>query len=135
MKFIHFQISSEGDGQTERTNNFGTVPPSLLHYQQDNWSELLPLAEFAIQYSECHYRHYTFLPQGITEPTVQPERDLASARAHDFVTDLDGYTNNMTNIADAHIDTKLLLIPTIPAPDSKLEAMFMSSSILPYTQL
>ena len=38
----------EGDGQTEHTNQ--TLEQYLrifCNYQQDNWSELLPLAEFA----------------------------------------------------------------------------------------
>ena len=46
---LHFtsRYHPEGDGQTERTNQ--TVKQYLrvyCNYQQDNWSELLPLAEF-----------------------------------------------------------------------------------------
>src|SRR5882724_1449073 len=47
---LHFTSGyhPEGDGQTERTNQ--TLEQYLrvyCNYQQDNWSELLPLAEFA----------------------------------------------------------------------------------------
>jgi len=62
------------------------------NYQQDNWSELLPLAEFA-------YNNTPSATTGITpffankgyHPNlmVHPEHDLASACAHNFVTDLD----------------------------------------------
>jgi IS30 family transposase len=47
---LHFtsKYHPEGDGQTERANQ--TLEQYLriyCNYQQDNWSELLPLAEFA----------------------------------------------------------------------------------------
>ena len=47
---LHFTSGyhPEGDGQTEQTNQ--TLEQYLCcycNYQQDNWSELLPLAEFA----------------------------------------------------------------------------------------
>ena len=47
---LHFTSGyhPEGDGQTERTNQ--TLEQYLwvyCNYQQDNWSKLLPLAEFA----------------------------------------------------------------------------------------
>ena len=46
---LHFTSSyhPEGDGQTEQTNQ--TLEQYLwayCNYQQDNWSDLLPLAEF-----------------------------------------------------------------------------------------
>ena len=48
--WLHFTSGyhPEGDGQTERTNQ--TLKQYLhvyCNYQQDNWSELLPLTEFA----------------------------------------------------------------------------------------
>jgi len=64
---LHFipDIIPEGDGLTKWTNQ--TLEQYLqvyCNYQQDNWSELLPLAEFTYkQYSECHYQHYTLLSQ------------------------------------------------------------------------
>src|SRR5712664_4594317 len=92
---LHFTSGyhPKGDGQTERTNQ--TLEQYLrvyCNYQQDNWSELLPLDEFA-------YNNTPSATTGITpffankgyhpNITVHPERDLASARARDFVTDLD----------------------------------------------
>ena len=75
------------------------------NYQQDNWSELLPLAEFA-------YNNTLSATTGITpffankgyhlNLTVHPEHDLASARARNFVTDLDELHQQLgQHIADA----------------------------------
>ena len=64
---LHFTLGyhPEGDRQTERMNQ--TLDQYLqvyCNYQQDNWSELLPLAEFAYNnYPECHHRSYTLLHQ------------------------------------------------------------------------
>ena len=62
------------------------------NYQQDNWSELLPLAEFA-------YNNALSATTGVSpffankgyhpNITVYPERDIASSRACDFAVDLD----------------------------------------------
>jgi len=83
----------EANGQAERTNQ--TLEQYLhiyCNYQQDNWSKLLPLAEFA----------YNNAPSAITgvspfftnkgyhpNLSVYPERDIASSRACDFVLNLD----------------------------------------------
>ena len=92
---LHFTSGHhpEGDGQMERTNQ--TLEQYIrvyCNYQQDNWDELLPLAEFA-------YNNTPSATTGITpfftnkgyhpNLTVHPERDLASTRARNFVTDLD----------------------------------------------
>ena len=92
---LHFTSGyhPEGDGQTERTNQ--TLEQYLrvyCNYQQDNWSELLPLAEFA-------YNNAPSATTGISpffankgyhpNITVHPERDLASAKARNFVIDLE----------------------------------------------
>ena len=72
----------EGDGQTERTSQ--TLEQNLwvyCNYQQDNWSELLPLAEFA-------YNNAPNATTGVTpffankgyHPNISV-RDLASLRA------------------------------------------------------
>lgn len=91
---LHFTSGyhPEADGQTERTNQ--TLEQYLrmyCNYQQDNWSELLPLAEFA-------YNNAPSATTGISpffankgyhpNLTVHPERDLVSARARDFAVDL-----------------------------------------------
>ena len=92
---LHFtsRYHPEGDGQTKQTNK--TLEQYLrvyCNYQQDNWSELLPLVKFT-------YHNTPSATTGITpffankgyhpNPMVHPECDLASAHAHDFVTDLD----------------------------------------------
>jgi hypothetical protein len=92
---LHFTSGyhPEGDGQTERTNQ--TLEQYLrifCNYQQDNWSDILRLAEFA-------YNNAPSATTGISpffankgyhlNLTVHPERDLASARARNFVVDLD----------------------------------------------
>ena len=105
---LHFTSGyhPEGDGQTERTNQ--TLEQDIrvyCNYQQDNWDELLPLAEFA-------YNNAPSATTGITpfyankgyhpNLTVHLERDLASAHAHDFVTDLDELHHKLKqHIADA----------------------------------
>jgi len=121
---LHFTSGyhPEGDGQTERTNQ--TLEQYLrvyCNYQQDNWSELLPLAEFA-------YNNTPSATTGITpffankgyhpNLTVHPERDLASARARDFVTDLDELHQELRqHIAEAQhryqtpTDSRRLLAP------------------------
>ena len=92
---LHFTSGyhPEGNGQTERTNQ--TLEQYLrifCNYQQDNWSELLPLAEFA-------YNNAPSATTGISpffankgyhpNISVHPERDLASDRARQFAVDLD----------------------------------------------
>src|SRR5882724_4198671 len=62
------------------------------NYQQDNWSELLPLAEFAYNNTPSTTTRVTpfFANKGYhLNITVHPEHDLASARAQFFITDLD----------------------------------------------
>ena len=84
---LHFTSGyhQEGDRQTERTNQ--TLEQYLwvyCNYQQDYWSELLPLAEFA----------YSNAPNATTGVTpffanrgyhpnifIHPERALASLQA------------------------------------------------------
>ena len=92
---LHFTSGyhPEGDGQTERVNQ--TLEQYLrmyCNYQQTNWSDLLPLAEFA-------YNNAPNATTGISpffankgyhpNLAIHPERDLTSARARNFVVDLD----------------------------------------------
>ena len=96
----------EADGQTERANQ--TLEQYLrayCNYQQDNWSELLPLAEFAYNNAPSDTTGFSpfFANKGYNPSlVVHPERDLASARAHDFAVDLDELHSVLReNIADA----------------------------------
>src|SRR3979490_7180 len=93
---MHLHFTSgyhpEANGQTECVNQ--TLEQYLrvyCNYQQDNWSELLPLAEFA-------YNNAPNATTGISpffankghhpNLTVHPEQDLASSRACEFAMDL-----------------------------------------------
>ena len=83
----------EGDGQTERLNQ--TLEQYLriyCNYQQDNWSSLLPLAEFAYNNAPSETTGVSpfFANKGYNpNMTIHPERDIASAKARDFAVDLD----------------------------------------------
>jgi hypothetical protein len=92
---LHFTSGyhPQGDGQTERTNQ--TLEQYLrcyCNYQQDNWSDLLPLAEFA-------YNNAPSATTGISpffankgyhpNLAIHPERDLTSAHAQELAVDLD----------------------------------------------
>ena len=79
--------------QTKRANQ--TLEQYIqiyCNYQQDNWDELLPLAEFAYDNAPNASIGITlfFANKGYhPRITVHPERDMASTRAHEFVVDLD----------------------------------------------
>ena len=92
---LHFTLGyyPEGNRQTECTNQ--TLEQYLqvyCNYQQDNWSKLLSLAEFA-------YNNALSATTGVSpffankgyhpNITVHPKRDIASSRARDFAVDLD----------------------------------------------
>lgn len=91
---LHFTSGyhSEADGQTERTNQ--TLEQYLrmyCSYQQDNWSDLLPLAEFAFNNSPSattsispFYANKSYHPN----VTIYPKHNMASARARDFAVNL-----------------------------------------------
>jgi len=92
---LHFTSGyhPEGDGQTERTNQ--TLEQYIrvyCNYQQDNWAELLPLAEFAFNNAPSATTGISpfFANKGYNPNiSVYPERDLASTRARQFAVDLD----------------------------------------------
>ena len=94
---MHLHFTSgyhpKGDGQTECTNQ--TLEQYLrvyCNYQQDNWSELLPLAEFAYNNAPSATTGVSpfFANKGYhLNITVHPARDIASSRACDFAVDLD----------------------------------------------
>ena len=92
---LHFTSGyhPEGNGQMEQTNQ--TLEQYLRvysNYQQDNWLDLLPLAEFA-------YNNAPSMTTGIfpffankgyhLNISVHPERELASGKACKFAIDLD----------------------------------------------
>ena len=93
--WLHFTSGyhPKGDGQTECTNQ--TLKQYLhvyCNYQQDNWSKLLPLAEFAYNNAlSATTGVFPFFANKGYHPniTVHPKRDIASSRARDFAIDLD----------------------------------------------
>jgi len=99
--WLHFTSGyhPEGDGQTKRTNQ--TLEQYLsvyCNYQQDNWSELLPLAEFAYNNAPSTTTGVSpfFANKGYhLNITVYPEHDIASSQAHDFAVDLDELQNTL----------------------------------------
>jgi len=92
---LHFTSGyhPEANGQAEWTNQ--TLEQYLrlyCNYQQDNWSELLPLAKFAYNNApsvttgvSLFFANKGYHPNLI----VYPERDIASSHARDFIVDLD----------------------------------------------
>jgi len=93
--WLHFTSGyhPEGDGQTECTNQ---ILEQYLYvycnYQQDNWSELLPLAEFAYNNAPSATTGVSpfFANKGYhPNITVHPKCDIASFQAYDFTIDLD----------------------------------------------
>jgi len=83
----------EANGQAEQTNQ--TLEQYLhiyCNYQQDNWSELLPLAEFAYNNAPSTTTGVSpfFTNKGYhPNLSVYPEWDIASFHAHDFILNLD----------------------------------------------
>ncbi|KIO15013.1 hypothetical protein M404DRAFT_78252, partial [Pisolithus tinctorius Marx 270] len=92
---LHFtsRYHPEGDGQTECTNQ--TLEQYLrvyCNYQQDNWAELLPLAEFAYNNAPSAMTGVSpFFANKGYHPNISvfPEHDLTSNRARDYAVDLD----------------------------------------------
>jgi len=92
---LHFTSGyhPEANGQAEQTNK--TLEQYLCvycNYQQDNWSELLPLAEFAYNNAPSATTGVSpfFTNKGYhPNLSVYPEQDIASSCAHDFVLNLD----------------------------------------------
>ena len=92
---LHFTSGyhPEGDGQTERSNQ--TLEQYLwvyCNYQQDNWADLLPLAEFSYNNAPSATTGVSpfFANKGYhPNLAVHPERDLSSARAREYAVDLE----------------------------------------------
>jgi len=92
---LHFTSGyhPEGDGQTECSNQ--TLEQYLqiyCNYQQDNWADLLPLAEFAYNNTpSTTIRVLPFFANKGYHPniSVYPERNMTSARAHEYAVDLE----------------------------------------------
>jgi len=91
---LHFTSGyhPEGNGQTERSNQ--TLEQYLCvycNYQQDNWVDLLPLAEFAYNNTPSATEVLPFFTNKGYHPNISiyPERDMTSAQACDYAVDLE----------------------------------------------
>jgi len=94
---MHLHFTSgyhlEGDGQTEQSNQ--TLEQYLriyCNYQQDNWADLLPLAEFAYNNAPSATTGVSpFLANKGYHPNISIylECDMTSAQAHDYAVDLE----------------------------------------------
>jgi hypothetical protein len=87
------RFSAEGNGQTKCLNQ--TLEQYLrifCNYQQDNWLEILPLAEFTCNNSPSATTGVTpFFANKGYHPNIMviPECELASIKAHEFVINLE----------------------------------------------
>ena len=83
----------EADSQAERTNQMlEQYLYVYCNYQQNNWSELLPLAEFAYNnaLSATTGVSLFFANKGYhSNLSIYPEWDIASSRVCNFIIDLD----------------------------------------------
>jgi len=92
--WLHFTSGyhPEGDGQTKCTNQMlEQYLYVYCNYQQDNWSELLPLMEFAYNNTPSATTSVSpfFTNKGYhLNITVHPEHNIASSQAHNFAIDL-----------------------------------------------
>ena len=126
--WLHFTSGyhPKGDGQTERMNQ--TLEQYLCvycNYQQDNWSQLLSLTEFAYNNTPSATTGFSpfFANKGYhLNITVHPKCDIASSWAHDFTIDL----NELQSTLKAEISTaqqhyqKSADARRSPAPDFKV---------------
>ena len=108
---LHFTSGyhPEADGQTERVNQ--TLEQYIriyCTYQQDDWSNLLPMAEFAYNNAPNASTGLSpfFANKGYhPNISVRPEIDIRSDRAQDFVANLDkihSFLREEITIAQTH---------------------------------
>ena len=126
--WLHFTSGyhPKGDGQTEHTNQ--TLEQYLhiyCNYQQDNWSKLLPLTEFAYNNAPSATTGVSpfFANKGYhPNITVHPKHNIASSWACDFNIDLkelqSTFKAKMT-VAQQHYQ-KSANVWYFPTPDFKV---------------
>jgi len=138
---MHLHFTSgyhpKGDGQTECTNQ--TLEQYLrvyCNYQQDNWSELLPLVEFAYNNAPSTTTGVSpFFANKEYHPniTVHPKCNIASSRARNFTIDLDELQSTLkTEISAAQqCYQKSTNARRSPAPDFKVgDKVFVKAQFL-----
>jgi len=93
--WLHFTSGyhPEDDEQTKCMNQtFEQYLHVYCNYQQDNWSELLPLTKFVYNNTLSATTSVSpfFANKGYhPNITIHPECDIAFSQAHDFTIDLD----------------------------------------------
>jgi len=126
--WLHFTSGyhSEGNGQTEHINQ--TLEQYIYiycNYQQDNWSKLLFLAEFAYNNAPSATTSVSsfFANKGYhLNITVHPKHNIASSQAYDFTIDL----NELQSTLKAEISVaqqcyqKSTDVQHSPTPDFKV---------------
>ena len=127
---LHFTSGyhPKGNGQTEQSNQ--TLEQYLrvyCNYQQDNWADLLPLAEFSYNNAPSATTGVSpfFANKGYhPNLAVHPKHNLSSARAHEYAVDLESlYEYLHTEMAAAQqcyqgsADTKHLAPPDFKVGD------------------
>jgi len=116
----------EGNGQTERSNQ--TLEQYLriyCNYQQDNWVDLLPLAEFAYNNAPSATTGVSpfFANKGYhPNISVYLEHDMTSAQARDYAVDLESLHQYLREeMANAQLRYQGLAdAKRSPAPDFKV---------------
>ena len=98
----------EGDGQTERINQIlEQYLRSYTNYQQDNWSSLLPLAEFTYNNTNNESTGVSpfFANKGYHPAlAVEPNLPVPSAEAQQYIAELDKlHAELKRNISQAQV--------------------------------
>jgi hypothetical protein len=129
---LHFTsgYNPQADGQSERANQ--TLEQYLRHYcsyQQDNWADLLPLAEFAYNNAPNASTGVSpfFANKGYHPALdIHPERDVASLRAREFaanINELHDYLAESLKLAQERYQTasdERRIPPPIITPGEKV---------------
>ena len=141
---LHFTLGyhPEGNGQTERANQ--THQQYLwvyCNYQQSNWSDLLPIAEFAYNNApntttglSPFYANKGYHPN----LSVHPKQDVASTWAWDYVVNLDKLHRQLhSHISDAQKQYSMSADKHwTPSPDFKIgDKVFIKSDNIHTTWL
>ena len=113
------------DGQTESANQtLKQYLQSYCNYQQDNWSELLPLVEFRYNNApSATTRVSPFFANKGYHPniSVYPECNMTSAQAREYAVDLDSlHQYHCEEMANAQLRYQGLDAKRSPAPDFKV---------------
>jgi len=141
--WLHFTSGyyPKGDEQTKHTNQ--TLKQYLsvyCNYQQDNWSELLSLVEFAYNNTPSATTGVSpfFANRGYhPNITVHPKHDIASSWACNFAIDLDKLQNTLKaeiSAAQQHYKKSTDAWHS-PAPDFKVgDKVFVKAQFFQTTQ-